>query len=62
MARVVVTGMAGVTALGDNWEAIESRLRSGQNAVRRMPEWDYFDTLNTPESIVTEEMIDDEKL
>ena len=47
MARVVVTGMAGVTALGDNWEAIESRLRSGQNAVRRMPEWDYFDTLNT---------------
>ena len=47
MARVVVTGMAGVTALGDNWGAIESRLRSGQNAVRRMPEWDYFDTLNT---------------
>ena len=47
MARVVVTGMAGITALGDNWTTIESRLRSGRNAVRRMPEWDYFDTLNT---------------
>ena len=47
MARVVVTGMAGITALGDNWATIESRLRSGRNAVRRMPEWDYFDTLNT---------------
>ena len=47
MARVVITGMAGITALGDNWTTIESRLRSGRNAVRRMPEWDYFDTLNT---------------
>ena len=47
MARVVVTGMAGITALGDNWTTIESRLRAGRNAVRRMPEWDYFDTLNT---------------
>ena len=47
MARVVVTGMAGITALGDNWATIESRLRAGRNAVRRMPEWDYFDTLNT---------------
>ena len=47
MARVVVTGMAGITALGDNWATIESRLRAGRNAVSRMPEWDYFDTLNT---------------
>lgn len=47
MKRVVVTGMAGITALGDNWDEIESRLRLGRNAVRRMSEWDYFDTLNT---------------
>jgi len=47
MKRVVVTGMAGITALGDRWEAIETRLRAGRNAVRRMPEWDYFNTLNT---------------
>lgn len=47
MKRVVVTGMGGVTALGDDWIGIETRLRSGRNAVRRMPEWDYFDMLNT---------------
>ncbi len=47
MKRVVVTGMAGITALGDNWERIESNLRLGRNAVRRMSEWNYFDTLNT---------------
>ena len=47
MKRVVVTGMGGVTALGDNWEKIESNLRAGRNAVRRMAEWDYFDALNT---------------
>jgi len=47
MKRVVVTGMAGITALGDSWAKIESKLRLRQNAVRRMSEWDYFDTLNT---------------
>jgi 3-oxoacyl-[acyl-carrier-protein] synthase II len=47
MKRVVVTGMAGITALGEQWEEIEMHLRSGRNGVRRMPEWDYIDTLNT---------------
>jgi 3-oxoacyl-[acyl-carrier-protein] synthase II len=47
MKRVVITGMAGISALGDNWEKIEGNLRSGRNAVRRMPEWDYFEALNT---------------
>lgn len=45
--RVVVTGMGGVTALGDHWEAIEARLREGKNGVQRMPDWDRFDGLNT---------------
>lgn len=47
MKRVVITGMGGITALGERWERIEANLRAGRNAVRRMPEWDYFDTLNT---------------
>lgn len=47
MKRVVVTGMAGITALGDNWEGIESKLRQGRNVVRRMSEWDYIEALNT---------------
>lgn len=47
MKRVVVTGMAGITALGDSWEKIEGNLRARRNAVRRMPEWDYCEALNT---------------
>ena len=47
MRRVVVTGMAGITALGDSWEKVEARLRERRNAVRRMPEWDGFEALNT---------------
>jgi 3-oxoacyl-[acyl-carrier-protein] synthase II len=47
MKRVVVTGMGGVTALGDAWGKVEANLRAQANAVRYMPEWDYFDALNT---------------
>ncbi len=47
MRRVVVTGMAGITALGDTWEGVEARLREGRNAVRHMPEWEAFAALNT---------------
>jgi len=46
MKRVVITGMGGVTALGHDWTQIHTRLREYRNAVRRMPEWDYFDALN----------------
>jgi 3-oxoacyl-[acyl-carrier-protein] synthase II len=45
--RVVVTGMGGITALGDNWAAVEARLREGGNAVRRIPDWERFEGLNT---------------
>lgn len=47
MRRVVVTGMSGITALGETWDSIEQQLRAGKNAVRRMPEWDYVEALNT---------------
>ncbi|MBS0545696.1 MAG: beta-ketoacyl-ACP synthase [Proteobacteria bacterium] len=47
MKRVVVTGMAGITALGSDWDSIERNLRAGRNGVRRMGEWDYIDMLNT---------------
>ena len=45
--RVVVTGMGGITALGDTWGAIEAGLRSGRNGVRRMPEWERYKSLHT---------------
>jgi 3-oxoacyl-[acyl-carrier-protein] synthase II len=40
MRRVVVTGMGGVTALGNSWREVEERLRALKNAVKRMPQWD----------------------
>lgn len=46
MKRVVITGIGGVTPLGHDWAAIAARLRTYRNAVRYMPEWDYFDALN----------------
>jgi 3-oxoacyl-[acyl-carrier-protein] synthase II len=47
MKRVVVTGIGGITPLGHDWAQIEPRLRAFRNAARRMPEWDYFDALNS---------------
>jgi 3-oxoacyl-[acyl-carrier-protein] synthase II len=47
MRRVVVTGMAGLCALGSDWPAIEAAFRRRQNAVRRMPAWDRYADLNT---------------
>lgn len=47
MRRVVVTGMGGVTALGENWSDIRDRMHAGETAVRRMPEWDRYVGINT---------------
>lgn len=47
MRRVVVTGMAGITALGSTWSEIEARLRTRNNGVRRINEWDALGGLNT---------------
>ena len=47
MRRVVVTGMSGVTALGQNWPQIEANLRAGQSAVARMDEWERYTDLLT---------------
>lgn len=45
--RVVITGMGGVTALGDNWPTVAAALKRLENAVRYMPEWDVYDGLHT---------------
>ncbi|HEY2987663.1 MAG TPA: beta-ketoacyl-ACP synthase [Candidatus Binatia bacterium] len=45
--RVAITGMAGISPLGNNWCAIRARLRSYCNAVKRMDEWAEYDGLNT---------------
>lgn len=47
MKRVVVTGMAGITSLGNDWASIEANFRANRSGIRRMHEWDRFTELNT---------------
>ncbi|MBU3895324.1 beta-ketoacyl-ACP synthase [Serratia rubidaea] len=44
--RVVITGMAGITAFGNDWQQIDARLRQGKSAVRYMPQWEAYRGLN----------------
>jgi 3-oxoacyl-[acyl-carrier-protein] synthase II len=45
--RVVVTGMAGITSLGQTWEEIEGNLRAGASGVQRMADWERYSDLLT---------------
>ena len=47
MKRVVVTGMAGISPLGNDWDTIRARLVEGRNAIVRMAAWDDYEGLNT---------------
>lgn len=47
MKRVVVTGMAGISPIGSNWEQIKANLSEGKTGIRYMPEWDRFSDFNT---------------
>ncbi|MFT6984731.1 MAG: 3-oxoacyl-[acyl-carrier-protein] synthase II [Psychromonas sp.] len=47
ICRVVVTGMSGVTAFGNDWESVEPKLRSCENAVQYMPSYEQYEGLNT---------------
>ncbi|OYD81607.1 beta-ketoacyl-ACP synthase [Azospirillum brasilense] len=47
MRRVVVTGMGGVSALGEDWPTIRAHMAKGETAVRTMAEWDRFHGINT---------------
>jgi 3-oxoacyl-[acyl-carrier-protein] synthase II len=47
MRRVVVTGMGGVSALGNDWETIEAAFRGGKSAVRYMTEWERYVDMGT---------------
>ena len=47
MKRVVVTGMAGISALGSEWQAIQQAFQAGRSAIRVMPDWSRYTELNT---------------
>ena len=45
--RVAVTGMAGISPIGNDWARIRAHLGSYRNAIARMEEWADYDGLNT---------------
>jgi len=47
MKRVVVTGMSGITSIGDSWDSFAAALRAGKSGIRYMQEWDKYPELNT---------------
>jgi 3-oxoacyl-[acyl-carrier-protein] synthase II len=47
MRRVVVTGMAGISPIGNDWPAMRERLGQYRNAIVRMDEWHDYEGLNT---------------
>lgn len=47
MKRVVVTGMAAITPLGNNWETVAQKLKSQTTGIQRMKDWVKYKGLNT---------------
>lgn len=47
MKRVVVTGMAGLSPIGNDWPSIAARLQSQQTGIQTMHDWDKYQGLNT---------------
>jgi len=45
--RVVVTGMAGMTPLGEQWSEIRDAMEQGRTGIRYMEEWDRLPGLKT---------------
>ncbi|WFP50272.1 beta-ketoacyl-ACP synthase [Methylomonas sp. EFPC3] len=47
LKRVVVTGMAGLSPIGNDWPTIAQHLQSGRTGIRALAEWDQYRGLNT---------------
>ena len=45
--RVVVTGMAGLCPLGDNWETVKAKLLAKTSGIAVQPDWEGVDGLRT---------------
>lgn len=47
MKRVVVTGMAGISPIGSDWETVSENLKQMNSAIEYMEDWDKYEGLNT---------------
>ena len=45
--RVAVTGMAGLTSLGHDYDTVIGAMNSGRSGIRFMEEWAEYEGLNT---------------
>lgn len=47
MKRVVITGMAGITSLGETADEIFAQFEAGKSGIRYMPDWEQYADLRT---------------
>ncbi|ATO18614.1 beta-ketoacyl-ACP synthase II [Acinetobacter sp. LoGeW2-3] len=47
MKRVVITGMSGITSLGETADQIFAQFAEGQSGIRYMPEWEIYTDLRS---------------
>ncbi|MCT8090179.1 beta-ketoacyl-ACP synthase [Acinetobacter sp. C_4_1] len=47
MKRVVVTGMAGITSLGETADQVFSQFEQGKSGIRYMPDWEVYTDLRS---------------
>jgi len=45
--RVVITGMAGISPLGQSWQEVRSKFLAMRNCIQRMEAWDCYDSMHT---------------
>lgn len=57
MRRVVVTGMAGLSPIGQSWSEVEENLRACRNGVRYFEEWEQFKDLRTKLAAPVEDFV-----
>lgn len=47
LKRVVVTGMAGISPIGNDWHQVSANLKAKSTGIQHMQEWDKYNGLNT---------------
>lgn len=47
MKRVVITGMAALTPIGNDWETVAQNLKTQQTGIQKMDDWEKYNGLNT---------------
>ncbi len=47
LKRVVITGMAGISPIGNDWQQVSTNLKAKSTGIQNMQEWDKYEGLNT---------------